>query len=466
MALGMDHLREAAGEVAMALARAKGRRAPMEEVGRYEEGLAWKRARETAEALRPCPGGAWTPATAAALAGNKKLPVKVDARTEGILRSTNALVLKAVRLAHALVNEDPSGIGTAEIRWMADALSGTFLVGAAQGMLDGRVDAGHPEPGDAVPFAFPFRHVRPRSRVTQAIHLGHGMALLERLSAGDAPVVARLSSPLGPDLEVRAFEGTVFRPVLAPGRWEPVTPSEFAAAAAAGIAWVDSPFGPPVGDSEVILAPADYAGPLPAQPDAAVAGAEAATVALARAGRLAVIDGVVHRSTQPPVLRVDVRDRWTPNDRGGHLGEEFELSLSWEFPDGLGMHVEQGTLARPWTAGRDYLENISSAARLPATLGDALDLALADLVAHPDPDQDGTRTHVPGNPVAVLDPAPFDEPWAMIDAAVAKLRDETRADGAMAPMQPLDKPGLLARLATLRERIAEPVDPDMVRFVP
>ncbi len=126
------------------------------------------------------------------------------------------------------------------------------------------------------------------------------------LAAADAPVACRLKAGDGTWLAIRRLGDDFLRPVLRPGTWRPIGLDAFAEAARGGTAWPDDPFSPYAPWRQCHVPLKAYLGP------ATVAGrAHAESLAeacrAARAERLFLVDGEVHRAVPEPVLRLGVR---------------------------------------------------------------------------------------------------------------------------------------------------------------
>ncbi len=373
-----------------------------------------------AEAMGPLVPSRWTPELAGRLATHTdvNLAPRRDRPGDMLWENRSALSYKAVRVGHAIAHRDPSGLSRGEMAWLAAEFDGRPVRGdldlatVAREML-----AQEPvTPADAasVTFRHAWRGHRPRSRVTQAVYLGHGAVPIGTVPADRAPVVARLHSPQGPSIELRQVGDVLFRPVLAPGRWEPVRLGEFLAAAADGVAWTDSPFAAPDGDGLIQMGVTDYAGAPPSTslPSDVAACREARETAMARAGTLVVIDGVVHRSTEPPRLTVEQLDRHLVVNGSIQVGQHITVSLGWRFADGLGMRVQQDTMNRVsdvWChvdhlAGR-YDHGPGEGMSFPVGEGPSVEALVAAWVSDPLAGVWADVTYEPGVPVDVLRPS-------------------------------------------------------------
>ncbi len=209
----------------------------------------------------------------------------------------------ALRIAQAAIRDRPGDIlGADEARVLAEAAAAPALkpaIAAAAADLAGRAT---PVPQAAAVLdvrpslfnaAFSWDRREGRSR-------GHARATSSGVEVylGEpadpyAPVALRLATPGGGWLDVRCVDGKLMRPVLSPGTWEPAGVAAFVDAATAGVPWADNPFAPRSADMPLtgvrdVATP--EARPRPYDEDRKRA-MDAATFA---AGRLRVVDGVVH----------------------------------------------------------------------------------------------------------------------------------------------------------------------------
>jgi hypothetical protein len=171
-------------------------------------------------------------------------------------------------------------------------------------------------------------------------------AALDRVDADDAPVFAALATDDGGSLALRRIDGEPYRPILAPGAWRPVGEAEFRAAVRDGVAMRDNPFRhkPSASASAMAvdelsaLAETSFAG-TPAEADAALART-------AMAGRLVVVDGIVHRRTVEPTVEIVATDETL---RLKHYDQEVgrRWRLAWKLGDDLAQTDPQSAVARP-----------------------------------------------------------------------------------------------------------------------
>ncbi len=139
-----------------------------------------------------------------------------------------------------------------------------------------------------------------------ALAAAAGETYLGEVASEAAPVVCSLPAP-GGTLSVRRHGTSWLRPVLSPGSWDPVDVATFSRAAASGEAWVDSPFLPATPRGRPALAMWDHAEHrTPTFPENARIDV-ARDAVLVRAGRLVVVDGVVHRGCGEPMVDLRVR---------------------------------------------------------------------------------------------------------------------------------------------------------------
>lgn len=364
-------------------------------------------AMSVAAALAPVVGAAWDGPAAARLTCSG--PARVgDADAYGarsFANRTGANVARAVRLGHAIVHRDAAALAPREV----DALSRLMEV---DGELAGRVRASlaamrRPVPEAAppvdgrVPFLFTWTDAPGQAPVSASV----GHAMMPALRASMVPAVARLDAADGRPIHVRKGGDAWFRPVLAPGTWQPVGVGEFMDAAANGYAWADNPFEPPAGRDVVKVAVGDYA----VRRDGASTACDAALgEALDRAGQVVVIDGVVHRLTGEP--RLHVRREWRGLARDG--AAHVDVSLAWHLPDGLHMHAHQGTLHAPplhpddgtyLSPGHGWTFGLGEAGRVEAMLDGWLGGGVTRPMAR-------LARHVPGVPFGILDHEAFPDP--------------------------------------------------------
>jgi hypothetical protein len=201
-----------------------------------------------------------------------------------------------------------------------------------------------------------FRHVWKPSPTSRPMRdaWAYAQTTLERLEEDEAPAFATLKTIDGGEIVLRRIEGVPYRPVLAPGGWKPIGEPEFRQAAQEGVAWADSPFTarPLAGRSPASVDERAE----PSKNDRKQAELEASSAAawIARAGRLVVIGGVVHRRTEEPSLAV--------------VSTETELAnrtkrrhrVVWDLGGDLSMTDNQATISLPsdrfacWNAGLCY----------------------------------------------------------------------------------------------------------------
>ncbi len=365
----------------------------------------------------------WTPELAKRSATHHVASIapRHDRPHAGLFENLNPTQVKAVRMAHAVVTGDASILSVEELEWLAAEFAlewhdvAASVAAVAARMLAARLAEPTPAVPPTVDFVYAWRGRKPRSPITQGVYRADGSAPLEVVEARRAPVVATLDMPGADALALRSVEGTLFRPVLSPGSSKPIGVGEFLHAAAVGLAWVDNPFCVSQDAWHLAMGPVEYAGPPPVKGLAGNGEAyrQAAEAALAGAGRLAVIDGVVHRSTTPPSLYVRSVDREKRDESGAiEMGRWLDVDLAWEFDDGLHMHRDDRTFGRKdgRLEGR-YLEGHKRDAEwsVPLTRGGEMDVLLAEWLGG-DPVANGMwaqATHRPGVPCAIVDAAAF-----------------------------------------------------------
>ncbi len=164
--------------------------------------------------------------------------------------------------------------------------------------FEGAIEPSFRESTDTpVGFAFPWRPSPVRSAGRLGMATAH--APLTTIDPDDVPVACSLWTPQG-RLEARRLGTRWLRPVLLPGSWHPADVAGFRAAASSGRAWRDNPFLPRTGR----CSPTFDLGDLAASRVIARGDERRVEVArdacLSRAGRLLVVDGVVHKVTEAP----------------------------------------------------------------------------------------------------------------------------------------------------------------------
>ena len=174
---------------------------------------------------------------------------------------------------------------------------------------------------------------------------GHGSRVVARfpvqaVDLRDAPVAARLRTPAGGLLDIRAFDGGFLRPVLSPGSWEPLSYGMFEAAVGQGRPWRDNPYVPAVPRGLPCMHLQDFAGREPPRrdwsPNRLSLEREAQRRAAWRAGLLFVMDDHVWRSCPEPFLTLG---------RHGD-GGQGTWRLSWDIGN-LRSTDDQSTWAYP-----------------------------------------------------------------------------------------------------------------------
>ncbi len=288
----------------------------------------------------------------------------------------------ACRVGHSQATGRPDLVSAAEARgllslgspqWKADTAA--FLRSAA-----GRVPSPVPD-GDVVHHAPTWARPRMgRSRQGSYV-LETDRMTMPRLDGAETAL--RLRGRDGTWVEVKAIGDDLYRPVLAPGSWEPVDVATFVEAVRDGVPWVDNPFHRGVASPQLRLHVAAHAAAR------ARAGEDAARVAEARleaegvASTLAVIDGVVHARTGPPAFGLCAFGR--PPEGAHHDGAvgRWDFELRWRLPDGLSSDRTQDVVApEDWAIVRpmwDVVPEVSAtdAHRLEAAV-EALSRSLGD----------------------------------------------------------------------------------------
>ncbi len=277
---------------------------------------------------------------------------------------------KAMKLGHAIATRDGSALD-AEERAFVDRLMArpSAALSRVKPMSAPPVFARTPSPpsGSTLPFAFVWRRLRPGAVIAQEFVSSTGHASLRTVDALDAPVVARLRVDLSDDrhVDLRLSDGAWYRPVLAPGSWEPVGLAAFASAAASGTAWADNPFVPKDPASRLFLGLPEYAEAGEPRDEAERAARDDAIArAMARCGDLIVVDDVVHRRTEPPRLYLQVGvDPRRPSEVTGFA------HVAWRLGDDLAMSDEQAVLGRR-VGGHRPLDALGRRGYVEAPMGD------------------------------------------------------------------------------------------------
>ncbi len=388
----------------------------------------------------------WGPATRSALAGlwGEDVQTSHDGDPLGRRRSP---AFKALRLAWLVVRGRVAEVPGHE-RDLLDA--------AHRGSLP---DVTDPIPGrdgdvEAVGFLMAVRHGGKRAETAAKCMAMTATAHVTHVASARAPVAARLRKPHGGWLDVRVMDGVTIRPVLAPGKdWRPVGLPEFAALSAGGLAWPDCPFRIKPHPRAAHLDMLDYASPVLAG-EGREAAARAATAALAVAGALVVVDGIVHRSTSPPTLHLTMMGRasgWSMPSwkrKGMAVGKPWRhLRTGWRLPGDIDAFFPNTTTRHSfpdvvWDPGVPnsvrYSENpsLTEFDRFghPASAADDF----ARFVAH----------YVQGNDTPEIGRAlvDVDPPIVVVDASLLRSCGDVHAD-------------ILERWAPAEDRSDDPADP-------
>ncbi len=237
--------------------------------------------------------------------------MRVQADASGDLQHktghSHLTVLRALRVAYAVVTGDMSLIGKADARWAAASLEAGGPFEAERRAFTAHA---HPTGGrrarvdpDAVPFVVPFVTPQARGDTFSVAMRAQGTLRLAKVPAHDAPVVAVLSPsvPGGRPISVRRVRDALYRPVLAPGSWDALDVEAFAEALQGRSGWRDDPLRPPAQTDHPVLSVMEFtvAEGKPT-PTILVARQAAIEAALVLACDLLAIDGVVHVRTEPP----------------------------------------------------------------------------------------------------------------------------------------------------------------------
>ncbi len=258
--------------------------------------------------------------------------------------AANFLRLKAVRIGYAVVANRPDLVGAADARALLDIHGVPWDAGTA-GFLRRVADAPPPRV-DAVSGPIPYDafHASSAGFVGEVPRHAGTRSIEHLMSVPSAPVAYEIERPDGGSLDLVRHEGWLYRPVLRPGRWDPIGIDEFVAAIGCGHAWIDNPFHsglPPVLRRIDVAdhAPEPLAGARRRDADPRDAGAAHV------AASLVAIDGVVHRRTATPVIGLVAVGL-------GHRGVPFsvdrwEFRRYWRLPDGLSSLQDQDVMAPP-----------------------------------------------------------------------------------------------------------------------
>ncbi len=244
-----------------------------------------------------------------------------------VSRDLDVLRHNALRIGWAVIARDPALIPTPDRRRVLGILG---REGAMRPLADLVASEPPPFPSPPAPIdstTVGFRFCRPASRRSRSLVDGHALALVDVVDPADAPAVLALTSKDGHTFEVRRQGVVWFRPILEPGSWRPIGIDRFVQATASGEAWFDNPFLPrPAGPRESPLHMDDAVTPgLRASCASDELDERAKSRALGRAGRLALIDGIVHRVVDAPRYVATV----------GSTGHSTSTGVAWCFADGL-----------------------------------------------------------------------------------------------------------------------------------
>ena len=249
-------------------------------------------------------------------------------------QQSSRLDFKCVRLAWAAVTENLDAIPAHEREFVAKALATeNFRVSEALMVAQAVPPSSTPPRGISWPVEFAYLWRRPGQAGSPAVFAQSlAVAPIVTVSDSEARRVGMLFGPDGAVLELRSWGGAIWRPVLEPGGWAPMSWNAFADAACRPPAWVDNPFvGAPQG--AVASAPCELSDPYdPVQPRELVAAASAAGAAIARAGALLRVGEMAFRRTTAPkiVLRiVDAGPRAPVDAPGADRGQRLKLALGW-----------------------------------------------------------------------------------------------------------------------------------------
>ncbi len=262
-----------------------------------------------------------------------------------LLGNSETVRMRALRIGWALATGRPDIVPDHDRRGLARILPSelTRRLGPPAGMATPGTD-----PGDPVLFRWCSRSA-PRSK---AIVDGHALMDMGTVDVEEAPIAATLRATGGWLVDVRRHGDAWLRPVQEPGSWMSISQERFRVAAASGEPWNDNPFltrlrkpgATPIAMGEAV-APVP-----PRRLDVAMVDG-AADLARRRAGRLVVIDGIVHREVPEPMMRamllvdpVDGSRTW---------------SMRWMFDDGLCGLTNQNPYVQDW---RDLTTTLEASA--------------------------------------------------------------------------------------------------------
>ncbi len=333
------------------------------------DGGAWDR-KEHATALWGAAGyvegwlkgsdGAWDARVDADVAG---MYFRVRPSQEGGLDTkyddASVKVVRALKLAHAVATRGFDRIGRHDAQAVRGFLSGLPQFAAHAAALARDLDGVRP-PRDQghlveVPFALAFSPpvLGPTSHV--AASRARGVLPVVHVEVDDAPVAVVLATP-GAPLGIRRIGGDFYRPVLAPNAWRTMGVGEFGEALEGRSAWRDNPTVPrSVNASTMFLAVGDMCAAIGHKSSRQVEAAARVAVeaAAARAGRIVVVDGVVHRRTETPRMALvaqlvddepQVRTAWTTGDLCSwdrqDVGMPIQgLATTWHVDEGLELPI-------------------------------------------------------------------------------------------------------------------------------
>ncbi len=249
-----------------------------------------------------------------------------------------------LRLSHAVATGDHGAVRAIDRAWLASALKGcegcdAFVLGMGRDAMTEIVPV--VDPGAVVPSAVPFALVCevPRGTGSTSVVV-EGMAPLRDAGSEPSGIVARLRTEDGREVALREVDGVPYRALCRPGTWDPIGVVEFATAVSEGVAWRDNPFRS--SGAGVTGARERVEAPWEGGRHQDVVG-QAIRDALAKAGDLVVIDGVVHRPTGLPMLHlqgISVSDH--PIKAG-----PTRLAFAWSLGDGLTSDSSQTPMPRP-----------------------------------------------------------------------------------------------------------------------
>ena len=222
----------------------------------------------------------------------------------------------------------------------------------------------------------------PRAGVKKCYHQSTRPISVRVVDPMDKEIVYRLRRPDGGWLDVVSVERTLYRPVVAPRSWEPISIGDFAAAISSGMSWRDNPAAAPDtkrgrNQTDICLDINDVtcAGP-PLTGHEMMLRDQRAELIGDRCNGLVAIEGIVHRPTPEPGLRLVLR-RPARSDARSPEGPD-KVCLAWECGSLYGWAGADPYLSR---RVKDIIpfDSASTARTLPIELESALRIVASAL---------------------------------------------------------------------------------------